>query len=121
MGNEAINLQEKLTKIDDYWSPKIVAQMNDYQVKVAKVQGEFVWHNHADTDELFLILRGRLRIELEEGPVTLDEGDLYVVPAGEMHRPVAEEECHLLLVEPAGTINTGDAGSELTAADGQWI
>jgi mannose-6-phosphate isomerase-like protein (cupin superfamily) len=121
MEGTVVNLAEKLAKIDDQWSPKIIAQMNDYHLKVVKVQGEFVWHSHAETDEVFLVLEGCLRIELEGGSVTLQEGELYVAPKGVVHRPVAEEECHLLLLEPAGTINTGDAGGRLTAEDGQWI
>jgi len=121
MEGTVVNLAEKLAKFDDHWSPKIIAQMNDYHLKVVKVQGEFVWHSHAETDEVFLVLKGRLRIELEEGAVTLEEGELFVAPKGVVHRPVAEEECHLLLVEPAGTINTGNAGGGLTAGDGQWI
>ena len=121
MERTVVNLQEKLAKIDDNWTPRIVAHMNDDHFKLVKVQGEFVWHSHAETDELFLVLKGRLRIELEEGAVTLEEGELYVVPKGAVHRPVAEEACHLLLVEPAGTINTGAAGGGLTAEDGQWI
>ena len=121
MKSAVVNLEEKLAMIDDHWSPKIVAQMNDYHFKLVKVQGAFVWHSHAETDEVFLVLKGRLRIELEEGAVTLEEGELYVAPKGVVHRPVAEEECHLLLVEPAGTINTGAAGGGLTAEDGQWI
>ena len=121
MDSAVVNLQEKLAKFDDHWSPKIIAQMNDYHLKVVKVQGEFVWHSHAETDEVFLVLKGRLRIELEEGSVSLQEGELFVAPKGVVHRPVAEEECHLLLVEPAGTINTGDAGGGLTAEDDRWI
>ncbi len=121
MKSEVVNLAEKLSRFDELWSPKIIAQMNDYQLKLVKVKGEFVWHSHAETDEVFLVLKGRLRMELKDGVVTLGEGELYVAPKGVLHRPVAEDECHLLLVEPAGTVNTGDAGGELTAADGQWI
>ena len=121
MESTVVNLTEKLAKFDDHWSPRIVAQLNDYHLKLVKVQGEFVWHSHAETDEVFLVLKGRLRIELEEGAVTLEEGELYVAPKGVVHRPVAEEECHLLLVEPAGTINTGEVEGGLTAEDNRWI
>jgi mannose-6-phosphate isomerase-like protein (cupin superfamily) len=110
-----VNLRDKLTRFDARWSPKIVAEMNDYHVKVVKVQGEFVWHTHDETDELFLVLKGRLTIKQRDGDVTLEEGELYVVPRGVEHMPVAENECHILLLEPAGTINTGDAGGERTA------
>jgi mannose-6-phosphate isomerase-like protein (cupin superfamily) len=121
MTGSVINLREKLGNIDDYWSPRIIAQLNDYHLKLVKVEGEFVWHSHAETDEVFLVLQGSLLIETLDGAVGLEEGELYVVPAGVMHRPVANEECHLLLIEPAGTINTGDARGELPAADDQWV
>ena len=112
-----INLHDKLARFDALWSPKIVADTNDYHVKVVKVQGEFVWHKHAETDELFLVLKGRLMIKQRDGDATLEEGDLYVVSRGVEHMPVAENECHILLLEPAGTINTGDADGEHTAQD----
>lgn len=118
---EAINFEEKLAKFSDHWSPKIVARMNDYHLKVVKVQGDFVWHSHAGTDEVFLVLKGELRIDFREGPVTLKTGEMMVVPQGVEHKPYAAEECHLLLVEPAGTINTGDAGGALTAEDEVWV
>lgn len=92
-----INLRDKLTRFDALWSPKIVADMNDYHIKVVKVQGEFVWHTHPDTDEFFLVLMGRLTIKQRNGDVTLKEGELHVVPRGAEHMPVAEEECHILL------------------------
>ncbi len=114
---DAINLREKLTRFDDRWSPKIVAAMNDYHVKVVKVQGEFIWHTHEETDELFLVLQGRMVIMLRDDEVALGEGDLYVVPRGVEHKPIAEQEAHILLLEPKGTVNTGDAGGERTAAD----
>jgi mannose-6-phosphate isomerase-like protein (cupin superfamily) len=112
-----VNLRDKLARFDDRWSPKIVANMNDYHVKLVKVEGEFLWHTHDETDELFLVLNGRLTIKLREGDVTLDEGELFVVPRGVEHMPVAAAECHILLLEPAGTVNTGDAGGERTAQD----
>jgi len=121
MNTRSINLQEKLTKFSEHWSPKIVAQMNDYHFKVVKVQGEFVWHDHAGTDEVFLVLKGQLDIHFHDGKVSLNEGEMYVVPKGVQHKPFAEEECHILLVEPAGLVNTGDQESELTAPDDVWI
>ena len=105
---EAVRLAEKLSKFSDHWSPKIVAGFNGYDVMVVKVQGEFVWHSHPDTDDFFLVLKGSLVIQTADGDVTLGPGDLYVVPKGVAHRPVAEEEAHLLLIEPRGTPNTGD-------------
>ena len=121
MNYQALNLQEKLTLFSEYWSPRIVAQMNDYHVKVVKVQGEFIWHDHPETDEAFLVLRGQLDIHFREGKVSLSEGEMYVVPKGVEHRPFAAEECHILLIEPAGLVNTGDVESEFTAPNDAWI
>jgi mannose-6-phosphate isomerase-like protein (cupin superfamily) len=109
-----INLAEKLTRFDDRWNPRIVADLNDSHVKLVKVQGEFVWHQHAEEDELFLVLRGALTIELRDGSVTLGPGEMVVIPKGVEHRPVAAEEVHLMLIEPKGTRHTGDVESELT-------
>jgi mannose-6-phosphate isomerase-like protein (cupin superfamily) len=103
-----VNLQDKLKLFSEYWSPKIVARYNGNDVMVVKVKGEFQWHSHAETDDLFLVLKGTLVIRLREGEVTLGPGDLYVVPAGVEHCPVAKEEVHILLLEPTGTPNTGD-------------
>jgi len=121
MNYNPINLSEKLALFSDHWSPKIIAQMNDYHFKVARVQGEFVWHAHAETDEVFLVLKGRLEIHFRDGVVGLNEGELCVVPRGVEHKPVAGEECHLLLVEPAGTVNTGNVVSDQTAPADVWI
>ncbi len=115
---QVVQLKEKLAAFEDHWSPKIVTSFNGHDVMVVKAQGEFVWHSHADTDDFFLVLKGRLRIDLRDGPVELAEGDLFVVPKGIEHRPVADEEVHLLLIEPAGTPNTGD---ETTAAQKEVI
>jgi mannose-6-phosphate isomerase-like protein (cupin superfamily) len=104
----AISPAEKLHAFSDLWSPKIIAQFNGHDVMVVKVKGEFVWHSHRDTDDFFLVLKGNLTIQLRDGAVRLGSGDLYVVPKGVEHRPVAEEEAHLLLIEPHGTPNTGD-------------
>lgn len=119
---DSINLGEKLALFADHWSPKIIAELNDYQIKLVKIAGEFVWHSHEETDELFLCLKGAVEIELaDDGSVRLEEGELYVVPRGVEHRPVAREECHVLLIEPRGVVNTGDAAGELTAPQDQWI
>jgi mannose-6-phosphate isomerase-like protein (cupin superfamily) len=112
---DVVDLAEKLAAFTDLWSPKVVARMNDYEIKVVRVQGEFDWHSHADTDELFLVIAGELTIQLRDGDVTLGPGQLYVVPRGVEHCPIAEEETHALLIEPVGVVNTGDAGGPLTA------
>ena len=117
----AINFVEKLAKFSEHWSPKIIAQMNDYHLKLVKIQGEFVWHDHADTDEVFIVLDGAMCIEFRDGRVELKVGEMFVVPKGVEHKPFAAEECKVLLVEPAGTINTGNTGGELMAADNLWI
>lgn len=105
---QAINLAEKLSLFTEQWSPKTVTQLNDYDVMVVKVKGEFVWHKHDETDDFFLVLKGRLTIQMSDGDVHLNAGDLFVVPRGVEHCPIAEEETHLLLIEPRGTPNTGD-------------
>jgi mannose-6-phosphate isomerase-like protein (cupin superfamily) len=115
MPNSAVDLADKLAAFSDYWSPKVVARMNDYEIKVVKLQGTFTWHSHADTDELFLVLDGALTIQMRDGDVTLTSGQLFVVPRGVEHCPVAEGEVQAMLVEPIGVINTGDAAGPLTA------
>ena len=112
---EAINLDERFAQFSDKWSPKVIARLNDYEVKVARLQGEFVWHEHSDIDELFLVLDGRLTIRLRERNVVLAPGELYVVPRGVEHCPQADGEVRVLLLEPAGVVNTGGAGGPLTA------
>lgn len=121
MNDQPINLNEKLSKLAEYWSPRIIARMNDYHFKVAKIQGEFVWHDHPETDEVFVVLKGRLEIRFRDGNVVLSEGELFVVPRGREHKPVAEQECHILLVEPAGTVNTGNVVNERTTPEDVWI
>ena len=116
-----INIQEKLAKFSDHWSPKVVAEMNDYQFKLVKIQGDFVWHNHADTDEVFIVLEGSMSIEFEDETVELSEGEMYVVPRGVNHKPYAEEECKVMLVEPRGVVNTGEAEGDLTASNDVWV
>ena len=117
----AINLAEKLTLFSEHWSPRVVAEMNDYQFKLAKLDGEFVWHNHEDTDEVFIVVKGSMHIEMKHETVQLSEGEMYVVPKGVMHKPYSETECHVMLVEPRGVVNTGDAGGELTAENDIWV
>lgn len=111
-----VNLADKLSQFSDLWSQKKVADLNDYEVKLAKLKGEFVWHSHEDTDELFLVISGRLTLQLRDGDVVLGPGELYVVPRGVEHCPVADEETAVLLLEPAGTLNTGDAGGPRSKA-----
>jgi mannose-6-phosphate isomerase-like protein (cupin superfamily) len=118
MRNEKIDLAEKLAQFSDHWAPRTVAQLNDYDIMVVKVQGEFVWHSHADTDDFFLVLKGRLTIRLRARDVVLESGEIFVVPRGVEHQPFAEEETHLLLIEPSGTPNTGNPA---TAAPRQTI
>ena len=116
-----INLKNKLSKFSDYWSPKIITEMNDYQFKLVKIKGDFVWHNHEDTDEVFIVIEGTINIEFEDETVKLDAGEMIVVPKGRKHRPFAKEEAKIMLVEPKGVLNTGDIESELTALNDQWI
>ena len=116
-----INLLKKLSKFSDYWSPKIIAQMNDYHFKLVKFKGEFVWHSHDDTDEVFIVIDGEMIIQFRDGRVDLKSGEMFVVPKGEEHKPFADKECKIMLVEPAGTINTGDSGGKLTAEENVWI
>lgn len=118
---KAINLAEKLGLFSEYWTPKVVAQMNDYQFKVVKIQGDFVWHSHADTDETFIVLEGQLRIDFHDGAVRLSAGELYVVRKGVEHKPYAEHEVKLMLIEPTGVLNTGAEGGDRTAQNDVWI
>jgi mannose-6-phosphate isomerase-like protein (cupin superfamily) len=112
-----VNLAEKLEAIDEVFAPRIVGYMNDYKLQLAKVRGEFVWHTHPETDDLFVVLKGRLTVQLRDGDVEVGPGELLVVPRGVEHCPKADEETHVLLIEPKGTPNTGDAGGPLTAAE----
>jgi len=121
MEYKSVNFEEKLKKISEHWSPKVVARLNDYYLKIVKVQGEFVWHDHAETDEVFIVLSGHLDILFRDGKVSLNEGEMVVVPKRVEHKPVAEEECHILLIEPAGTVNTGNVDDALTAPNDAWI
>lgn len=121
MAYAAINFAEKFSRFTAQWQPKVVAEMNDYQFKIVRLEGEFVWHRHADTDEAFLVLEGSLRIDFRDGSVTLGPGEMYVVPKGVEHKPFAEREVKLLLMEPRGVKNTGEEGGERTAPNDVWI
>ena len=116
-----INLEEKLSKFSEHWSPKVIAEMNDYQFKLVRIEGEFVWHDHPDTDEVFIVIEGTMQIEFEDRTIELREGEMLVVPKGVRHKPYAEEECKVMLVEPRGVVNTGDAEGNLTAPNDDWI
>ena len=123
MSYQPINLADKFGKFSERWSPKVIAAMNDYQFKLVRLQGEFVWHSHADTDEVFIVVDGRMSIEFRDGRVDLEAGEMYVVPRGTEHRPFASAECKVMLVEPAGVVNTGDArdAGAYTAPNDAWI
>lgn len=122
MNYQSINLKNKLSLLNEQWSPKVVAEMNDYQFKVVKLEGDFVWHKHDDTDETFIVLQGDLRIDFRDGSVNLSEGEMYVVPKGVEHKPYAESEVQVLLIEPRGVLNTGDEEvSDRTASNDIWI
>ena len=116
-----VNFAEKFGLFSDHWSPKVIAEMNDYQFKLVKIQGEFVWHDHGHTDEVFIVIEGSMNIEFEDRTITLNAGEMHVVPKGTWHKPYAEEECKVLLVEPRGVVNTGEADGELTAENDVWI
>ena len=116
-----INIKEKLSKFSEHWTPKIIAELNDYQIKLVKLQGDFIWHNHEDTDELFLVIEGSMKIEFEDKIVELNEGEMYVVPKGVNHKPYSEGECKIMLIEPRGVVNTGSNKDELTALNDVWI
>ncbi len=121
MEYKAINLAEKFGLLDVQWQPRVVAEMNDYQFKVVKLEGDFMWHDHPETDETFLVLEGALRIDFRDGSVDLSEGELFVVPRGVEHKPHAEKEVKLMLIEPKGVLNTGHTGGDRTAENDIWI
>lgn len=116
-----IDLRHKASLIQAQWSPRVVAEMNDYQFKVVRIEGDFIWHDHQDTDEAFLVLEGELRIDMRHGSVRLGPGELFVVPRGVEHKPYAEKEVRLMLIEPRGVLNTGNEGGERTAQNDLWI
>lgn len=117
----AIKLREKFSKFSEHWSPKIIAQMNDCHFKLVKFKGEFVWHDHKDTDEVFIVVSGEMIIHFHDGEVRIKEGEMYVIPKGVEHKTSAESECHAMVVEAAGTVNTGEAGGNKTAPADDWI
>jgi mannose-6-phosphate isomerase-like protein (cupin superfamily) len=121
MSYKAINLDEKFGLFTEQWQPKVIAEMNDYQFKIVKLQGDFIWHDHKDTDETFLVMEGHLRIDFRDGAVLIGPGEMFVVPKGVEHKPFAEQEVKLMLIEPRGVRNTGEECGERTAANEVWI
>ena len=121
MKSKVINFKDKFSQFSEHWSPRVIAEMNDYQFKLVKVAGEFVWHDHPETDEVFIVIEGALTIEFRDGLVTLSPGEMFVIPKGVEHKPVAHAECKIMIVEPKGVVNTGDANSDLTAQNDLWV
>jgi mannose-6-phosphate isomerase-like protein (cupin superfamily) len=121
MHYQPVTIAEKFKKFSEVFQPKVIARMNDYEFKLARVKGDFVWHSHAETDETFLVIDGEMVIEFRDGRVTLRSGDIFVVPRGKEHKPFAANECKIMLIEPMGTVNTGGAGGGLTAPNDAWI
>ena len=122
MKHEPINFDQKFNAFSEQWKPKVIAEMNDYQFKLVKLEGDFIWHEHADTDETFIVIDGSLRIDFADGEVTVGKGEMFVVPKGTQHKPYAEKEVKVLLIEPRGVLNTGDGNtSDITAENDQWI
>ena len=121
MMSKKINFKDKYSKFSKHWSPRIIAEMNDYQFKLAKIKGEFIWHNHKDTDETFIVLEGEMILKFRDSEVKLSKGEMYVVPKGVDHKPCAEKECKILVVEPRGVINTGEVVGDLTINEDMWI
>jgi len=121
MNRKPINFQQKFSLFTEQWQPKVVAEMNDYQFKVVRIEGDFIWHDHQDTDETFIVLEGKLRIDFRDGSVDLSAGEMFVVPKGVEHKPFADGEVKLLLIEPRGVTNTGDETSDRTAQNDVWI
>lgn len=121
MQYQSINFSEKLSKFSEQWSPKVIAELNDYQFKLVKVEGEFVWHDHKDTDEAFIVLEGTLVVEFRDGRVEIEAGEMFIVPRGTEHKTLAKCECKILAVEPRNVVNTGETGGALTAESDIWI
>ena len=116
-----INLKSKFQKFTDQWSPKVIEEMNDYQFKLVKIENDFTWHKHDDTDETFLVIEGKMGIEFEDQTVELSEGEMIVIPKGKKHKPYADKEAKIMIIEPKGVTNTGDVRNKLTAKNNQWI
>ena len=121
MAHEPINFEQKFRLFDEQWQPKVIAEMNDYQFKIVKVQGDFIWHNHEDTDETFIVIEGEVRIDLRDGAVHVSAGEMFIVPKGVEHKPYAEGEAKVLLIEPRGVLNTGHEAGDRTADLDVWI
>ena len=116
-----INLNSKFDKFHEHWSPKIIAEMNDYQFKLVKIKNEFIWHQHEHTDEVFIVIGGKIGIEFENETIEINEGEMIVIPKGKQHRPFAKQEAKIMLIEPRSVVNTGNIESEITAPSDQWI
>ena len=121
MAYKSINLEQKFGLFNELWKPRVIAEMNGYQFKIVKLKGDFVWHDHPETDETFLVIDGELRVDFRDGSVKLGAGEMFVVPKGVEHKPYAEEEVKLMLIEPRGILNTGHAGGDITAENDVWI
>ena len=121
MNYSAIRFADKFALFSEQWQPKVVAEMNDYQFKLARLEGDFVWHDHPDTDETFIVIDGSLRIDFRDGHVTVNAGEMFVVPKGVEHKPYAEKEVQLMLIEPQGVVNTGSDKNDRTAENDVWI
>lgn len=117
----AINFAEKLGQFHEHWQPRVLLELNDYQIKIVRIEGDFIWHDHPETDEAFIVLEGSLRIDFRDGSVTVGPGEMFVVPKGKEHKPFAEKEVRMLLIEPRGTLNTGHEGGARTAQNDRWI
>ena len=118
---EKINLFEKFSKFTEHWEPRVIAEMNNYQFKLVRIKGDFIWHNHPDTDETFIVIQGNMKIQLKNSIVEIGEGEMIIVPKGVNHKPIAEDECLVMLVEPRGVVNTGGKVSDYTAPNDVWI
>lgn len=121
MKYRAVPIAEKFDLVGGHWQPRVIAELNDYQLKIVKVQGDFVWHSHDDTDEAFIVIEGELRVDFRDGSVTIGPGELYVVPKGVEHKPFSLQETKVMIVEPRGILNTGDTGGEMTAENDIWV
>ena len=119
--SDKINLKEKFSKFSNLWSPHVIAELNDYQFKLVKIKDDFDWHSHKDTDEVFIVIKGDMRIDFRDQLVELSKGDMLVVPKGVEHKPYSKEECEVMIVEPRGVVNTGDSDSKLKAENDVWI